>query len=58
MKILFYRQLQLYDGTRLLGSERYEEARIKCGNLSDEEMTQRKILKIQDNFRIVALAGY
>ena len=51
-KFHFIGQLQLYDGTRLLGNDRYEVARQKYGGISDEEMTKKKILKIKDNFRI------
>lgn len=56
-RLVHERELQLYDGTRLLGRERYEEARQACGNISHEEMKdKRKILPIADNFRVVALA--
>lgn len=56
-RLVHDRELQLYDGTRLMGSERYEEARQLCGGLSEKEMAEKKqILKIKDNFRIVALA--
>ena len=51
-RLVHDRELQLYDGTRLLGSERYEAAKKACGNLTDEQMREeRKIVKIQENFR-------
>lgn len=52
-RLIHERELQLYDGTRLLGGQRYEEAKKLQ---TDQEMEAKKILKIQDNFRIVALA--
>ena len=55
-RLVHERELQLYDGTRLLGRDRFEEARQACGNISVEAMAQRKILPIADNFRVVALA--
>ena len=55
-RLVHERELQLYDGTRLLGRDRFEEARQACGNISQEAMAQRKILPIADNFRVVALA--
>ena len=52
-RLVHDRELQLYDGTRLLGHDRFEEARKACGNISTEEMAERKILPIAQNFRIV-----
>ena len=56
-RLIHDRELQLYDGTRLLGADRYEEAKKNCGCTTDEEMASVKnILKIHDSFRIVGLA--
>lgn len=55
-RLIHDRELQLYDGTRLLGSDRYEEAKIQANCKTDEEMAAKKILKIKDNFRLVGLA--
>jgi len=49
------KELQLYDGTRLLGEQRYNEIKEQL-KLNDEDMKQRGILPIKSNFRIVALA--
>jgi hypothetical protein len=50
------KQFQLFDGTRLLRSDRYEEVKRACG-LDDRRMLQdRKLVRIRDNFRIIALA--
>ena len=56
-RLIHDRELQLYDGTRLMGGDKYEEAKINCGCSSDQEMASEKnIIKIHDDFRIVALA--
>ena len=56
-RLVHDRELQLYDGTRLIGGQRYEEIRQMCGEITDQQMAEeKKVLKIKDNFRIVALA--
>lgn len=50
------RDVQLYDGKRLVRHDRYEEIK-KLHGLTDEEMTNSsKIFKIHPSFRIVGLA--
>ncbi|ALC48679.1 c12.2 [Drosophila busckii] len=53
-RIIQDRELQLCDGTQLLGSERYE-ALLRQG-LSAAQLTARGVLPIHPGFRIVALA--
>lgn len=55
-RLIHDRELQLYDGTRLLGKDHYEKAKEFCQCSTDQEMAARKIFKINDNFRVVALA--
>lgn len=62
MKILFYwnrlihdRELQLYDGTRLLNSSTYDAIKANH-NFTDEDMTGLGVLRIHPAFRVVALA--
>ena len=56
-RLVHDRELQLYDGSRLMSGQRYEEVRRLCGDISEKQMAEeKKILKIKDNFRIVALA--
>ena len=56
-RLIHDRELQLYDGTRLLGGQRYDEAMKTCGCSTEQEMAlEKNILKIHDSFRIVALA--
>ncbi|KAG8186062.1 hypothetical protein JTE90_005415 [Oedothorax gibbosus] len=49
------REMQLYDGTRLLRHDRYDTLKDKL-LLSDQEMRSKKLLRIHPAFRIVALA--
>lgn len=54
-RLIHDREMQLYDGMRLVSSDRYEK--IKQENaLSDVEMEKKNIWKIHPAFRIVALA--
>ena len=55
-RLIHDRELQLYDGTRLLGGERFEAAKKSSRCSTDAEMADKKIFRIKDNFRIVALA--
>ena len=55
-RLVHDRELQLYDGTRLISEERFGKICQQSG-LSEEEFSQKsQILKIKDSFRIVALA--
>ena len=55
-RLVHDRELQLYDGTRLLSEEKYDIIRNEKG-LTEEEMAQNsQILKIKNSFRMVALA--
>lgn len=49
------RELQLHDGKRLMGTDRYDAMKEKLKK-SDEEMKSSGILKIHPSFRIVGLA--
>ncbi|KAH8391598.1 hypothetical protein KR200_008568 [Drosophila serrata] len=53
-RLIHDRELQLCDGTTLLGAQRYQ-ALIQQG-LSEKELTERGFLPMHESFRIVALA--
>ncbi|KAL4221611.1 von Willebrand factor A domain-containing protein 8 [Mactra antiquata] len=54
-RLIHDRELQLFDGTRLLGKERYDAIKNEEG-LNDKQMAERNILCINPAFRILALA--
>ena len=54
-RLVHDRELQLYDGTRLIRQDRYDQIKDQEG-LSDDHMADRGLFPIKDNFRIVALA--
>lgn len=54
-RLVHDRELQLYDGTRLLRSDRYDAIKEDEG-LTDQDMEDQQLLRIHDNFRIAALA--
>ncbi len=54
-RLVHDRELQLYDGTRLVGQERYDAIREENG-WSTDDMAKRGILPIKPEFRIAALA--
>lgn len=54
-RLIHNREMQLFDGMRLIHSDRYDKIKRE-NNFSDEDMEERKILKIHPSFRIVALA--
>ena len=54
-RLVHDRELQLYDGSRLLHDKRYDAIKKKS-NLSDEEMLAKGLHRIHPAFRIVALA--
>ncbi|XP_078415732.1 von Willebrand factor A domain-containing protein 8 isoform X1 [Cetorhinus maximus] len=54
-RLIHDRELTLYDGSRLLRADRYQELKkVLC--LSDEDLQQRFIYPIHPSFRILALA--
>lgn len=53
-RLVHDRELQLYDGQRLIAEEKYEEL-LKSG-LTEQDLTNRGLLKIHPAFRIIALA--
>lgn len=54
-RLVHDRELQLYDGSRLLHAERYDALKNKS-NLLDEDMLAKGLYRIHPAFRIVALA--
>ncbi|KAK7499225.1 hypothetical protein BaRGS_00009485, partial [Batillaria attramentaria] len=54
-RLMSERELQLFDGTRLVGADRYQTIKEETG-LSETELTERNILPIHPSFRIVGLA--
>ncbi|XP_070538007.1 von Willebrand factor A domain-containing protein 8-like [Ptychodera flava] len=54
-RLIHDREFNLFDGTRLVRHDRYDELKKKS-ELSDEEMRERKVLPIHPSFRILALA--
>ncbi len=53
--LIHEREAQLFDGSRILRHDRYDEIQQQLG-LSEKDMADRKLLKIHKDFRIVALA--
>lgn len=54
-RLIHDRELQLFDGTRLLRHDRYEQ--IKANNeMTDEDMKEHKVFPIHPAFRIIALS--
>ncbi|XP_025079335.1 von Willebrand factor A domain-containing protein 8-like isoform X2 [Pomacea canaliculata] len=49
------REVQLFDGTRLLSEERFEAVKEETG-LTNDQLAERNIFPIHPSFRIVALA--
>ncbi|XP_054285808.1 von Willebrand factor A domain-containing protein 8 [Macrosteles quadrilineatus] len=47
------RELQLYDGTRLVSHERYDQL---AGELGEEGLQAARVLRVHPSFRVVALA--
>jgi len=54
-RLVHDRELQLYDGTRLISEERFEAVMEELG-ISQEELEARGLRKIHPAFRLVALA--
>lgn len=54
-RLVHDRELQLYDGSRLLGQEKYDTIKSEIG-LTDKEMEERGIRLIHPAFRLFALA--
>ncbi|XP_018330489.1 von Willebrand factor A domain-containing protein 8 [Agrilus planipennis] len=53
-RLVHDRELQLYDGKRLISSEKYDKIKENYG-LSDEQLHESGILKIHSGFQIIAL---
>lgn len=54
-RLIHNRELQLYDGSRLLRHDRYDAIKLKYG-LTDAFMSEKKVYRIHPSFRIIALA--
>ncbi|CAL1547451.1 unnamed protein product [Lymnaea stagnalis] len=54
-RLVSERELQLFDGTRLLSRDKYEDIKAEAG-LSDQDLSSRNILPIHPSFRIIALS--
>ncbi|KAJ8404599.1 hypothetical protein AAFF_G00334620 [Aldrovandia affinis] len=54
-RLIHDRELSLYDGTRLLRSDRYQALKEEL-QLSDQELQERSVFPVHPSFRIVALA--
>ncbi|KAF2975194.1 hypothetical protein EK904_003202 [Melospiza melodia maxima] len=54
-RLIHDRELTLYDGTRLLREDRYQNVKEEL-QLSDEKLQERSIFPIHPSFRIVVLA--
>uniref|UniRef100_A0A7M4DXF6 von Willebrand factor A domain-containing protein 8 n=1 Tax=Crocodylus porosus TaxID=8502 RepID=A0A7M4DXF6_CROPO len=54
-RLIHDRELTLYDGTRLLREDRYQQLKEDL-HLSDEKLQERSIFPIHSSFRIIALA--
>ncbi|KAI1899570.1 hypothetical protein AGOR_G00063140 [Albula goreensis] len=54
-RLIHDRELSLYDGTRLLRSDRYQALKEEL-QLSDQELQERCVFPIHPSFRIIALA--
>ncbi|KAJ8256112.1 hypothetical protein COCON_G00199760 [Conger conger] len=54
-RLIHDRELSLYDGTRLLRSDRYQALKEEL-QLSDQELQERSIFPVHPSFRMVALA--
>jgi von Willebrand factor A domain-containing protein 8 len=54
-RLVHDRELQLYDGKRLVRHDRYDEMKEKH-KMSDEDLANAGVLRIHPSFRMVALA--
>ena len=54
-RLVHDKELQLYDGSRLISGDRYEAIKTEH-NLNDAQMAEKGVFPINENFRIVALA--
>ena len=53
-RLIHDRELQLYDGKRLMRNDKYEE--MLANGTTQEELSEKGIFKIHPSFRIIALA--
>lgn len=54
-RLVHDREIQLHDGKRLMGAEKYDMM-LREENLSPEELTKNGVLRIDPGFRVIALA--
>ncbi|KAK0046521.1 E3 ubiquitin-protein ligase RNF14 [Biomphalaria pfeifferi] len=54
-RLVHERELQLFDGTRLVSQEKYNEIKTETG-FTDKDMENRNIFPIHPSFRIIALS--
>lgn len=54
-RLIHDRELQLFDGSRLLRHDRYQQIKTDL-NLTDEQMSEKGILSIHPSFRMIALS--
>ncbi|XP_044576312.1 von Willebrand factor A domain-containing protein 8 [Cotesia glomerata] len=54
-RLICDREIQLHDGKRLIGSERYDEIKLKYEK-TDQQLTASGIFRINPSFRIIAMA--
>ncbi|XP_005100871.1 von Willebrand factor A domain-containing protein 8 [Aplysia californica] len=54
-RLVSERELQLFDGTRLLSQDKYENIKEETG-MTDQELHDKQILPIHPSFRIIALS--
>uniref|UniRef100_A0A2C9MAM2 von Willebrand factor A domain-containing protein 8 n=1 Tax=Biomphalaria glabrata TaxID=6526 RepID=A0A2C9MAM2_BIOGL len=54
-RLVHERELQLFDGTRLVSQEKYDEIKTETG-FTDKDMENRNIFPIHPSFRIIALS--
>lgn len=53
-RLVHDREVQLYDGSRLIQHEKYDEL-LKNGS-SEKELLDKKVYRVHPSFRIIALA--
>ena len=53
--LIHEREAQLFDGSRILRHDRYDDIQRSLG-CTDLEMVEKKLFRIHENFRIIALA--
>lgn len=54
IRLIHDREIQLFDGTRLLRHDKYDD--MLANGYSDEQLLSKGIFRVHPSFRIVALA--